>query len=54
MQLVVRGRLNKQIASEMGTSEVTVKMHRGQSVVELLRMAETIAPSGVVSSHTKV
>jgi FixJ family two-component response regulator len=62
MQLVVRGLLNKQIASELGASEVTIKMHRGQvmhkmkaeSVVELLRMAETIAPSGARSSHTKV
>jgi FixJ family two-component response regulator len=62
MQLVVRGLLNKQIASELGTSEVTIKMHRGQvmhkmraeSVVELLRMAETIAPIGAGSSHTKV
>jgi FixJ family two-component response regulator len=52
MQLVIRGLLNKQIASELGTSEVTIKMHRGQvmhkmraeSVVELLRMAESIAP----------
>jgi len=57
MQLVIAGMLNKQIASELGTSEVTVKMHRGQvmhkmraeSVVELLRMAETISinPSGI-------
>ena len=62
MQLVVRGLLNKQIASELGASEVTIKMHRGQvmhkmkaeSVVELLRMAETIAPTGARSSHTKV
>ncbi len=62
MQLVVRGLLNKQIASELGASEVTIKMHRGQvmhkmraeSVVELLRMAETIAPIGGGTSHTKV
>ena len=62
MQLVVRGLLNKQIASELGASEVTIKMHRGQvmhkmraeSVVELLRMAETMAPIGAGSSHTKV
>src|SRR5215831_6507716 len=59
MQLVVRGLLNKQIASELGASEITIKMHRGQvmhkmkaeSVVELLRMAETI---GTGTSHTKV
>ncbi len=51
MQLVVTGLLNKQIAGELGISEITVKMHRGQvmhkmeaeSVVELLRMAEAIA-----------
>ena len=62
MQLVVRGMLNKQIAGELGASEVTIKMHRGQvmhkmraeSVVELLRMAETIAPISASSSHTRV
>jgi FixJ family two-component response regulator len=50
MKLVVSGLLNKQIAGELGTSEVTVKMHRGQvmrkmkaqSLVQLLRMAEKI------------
>jgi FixJ family two-component response regulator len=50
MKLVVSGLLNKQIAGELGSSEVTVKMHRGQvmrkmkaqSVVQLLRMAEKI------------
>src|SRR6202007_1870098 len=46
MRLVVSGLLNKQIAGELGSSEVTVKMHRGQvmrkmkaqSLVTLVRM----------------
>ncbi|MDB4972295.1 MAG: nodW [Myxococcaceae bacterium] len=47
MTLVVSGLLNKQIAAELGISEVTVKIHRGQamrkmsagSVAQLVRMA---------------
>jgi FixJ family two-component response regulator len=50
MGWVVSGRLNKQIAGEMGTSEITVKVHRGQmmrkmgadSVADLVRMASQL------------
>ena len=51
--LVVSGRRNKQIAGDLGLSEATVKLHRGQamrkmeaqSVVELVRIVDSLRPA---------
>ena len=59
LKLLVSGLLNKQIAADLGSSEVTIKVHRGQvmrkmkakSVVDLARMGEKIGITGA-PSHT--
>ena len=55
MRLVVAGRLNKEIAAELGLAEITVKVQRGQvmrkmqadSVTDLVRMADRLAAESV-------
>jgi FixJ family two-component response regulator len=62
MQLVVTGMLNKQIASELGTAEKTIKVHRGRvmkklgivSVAELVRLVETAQIASLRWCETKV
>ena len=62
MTEVLKGRLNKQIAGDIGVSEVTVKAHRGQvmrkmkasSLLDLARMAEKLklTPDTLQASYT--
>lgn len=57
MALVTAGRLNKQVAGDLGLSEITVKIHRGaamrkmgaRTLADLVRMAEAlklVSPTG--------
>jgi FixJ family two-component response regulator len=55
MNLVVAGRLNKQVGGELGISEITVKAHRGKmmrkmqatSFAELVYMAASLRDDGL-------
>ena len=62
MQLVITGRLNKQIAGELGTAEKTVKVHRGRvmeklgvtSVADLVRLVQRAGLAPEAAPKTKV
>jgi FixJ family two-component response regulator len=55
MDLVVIGKLNKQVGGDLGISEITVKVHRGNmmgkmkagSLVDLVNMAARLRPQSV-------
>ena len=59
MALVASGLMNKQIAAEIGLSEITVKIHRGhvmkkigaKSLADLVRMAEALGLKAPTSQH---
>ena len=59
MALVSAGRVNKQIAADLGISEATVKVHRGQimrkmqapSLAQLVRIADTLGLSSPLSGQ---
>jgi RNA polymerase sigma factor (sigma-70 family) len=61
MRLVAGGLLNKQIAAELGLSEVTVKVHRGhvmqkmkaKSVPDLVRMNDRMGGPSAIEADTK-
>jgi FixJ family two-component response regulator len=52
MLLVTAGKMNKQVAGDLGISEITVKIHRGavmrkmgaRTLADLVRMADAISP----------
>ncbi len=55
MRLVTAGKMNKQIAGDLGISEITVKIHRGaamrkmgaRTLADLVRMAEKVGPKPI-------
>jgi RNA polymerase sigma factor (sigma-70 family) len=62
LKLVIAGMLNKQIASQLGTTEGTIKVHRGRvmekmgvtSVAELVILAQRAGIAPALTNSTKV
>ena len=62
MQLVIRGMLNKQVGSELGVAEKTVKVHRGRlmqklgvtSVAELVQLVQKAEIHPAARNETKI
>ena len=60
LQLVASGLLNKQIGAELGTSELTIKTHRGrvmqkmcaESLADLVKMFERLKPSVAIHKRS--
>jgi FixJ family two-component response regulator len=61
MALVTAGLMNKQVAGELGLSEITVKIHRGhimrkmgvRSLADLVRAAEALEPHQPAKSASR-
>ncbi|PVX83661.1 response regulator transcription factor [Paraburkholderia unamae] len=55
MKYVVCGLLNKQIAAEMGLSEITVKIHRGQAMrkMEARSLPELVLSANALGLHPR-
>jgi FixJ family two-component response regulator len=59
MMLVAEGKMNKQVADDLGLREITVKIHRGsemrkmgaRTLADLVRMAGALAQQGIRNFH---